>query len=62
MAMLLNPALVSLSKRVHKALLRPDICHHEAEFSELQTATRHKLPRLYTMFRIAVMGETALRT
>jgi hypothetical protein len=47
---------------VHKALLRPDICHHEAEFSELQTATRHKLPRLYTMFRIAVMGETALRT
>jgi 2-aminoethylphosphonate-pyruvate transaminase len=38
MVILLNPGPVSLSERVRKALLRPDICHREAEFSELQTA------------------------
>ena len=47
MAILLNPGPVSLSERVRKALLRPDICHREAEFSELQTAIRHKLLRVY---------------
>jgi aspartate aminotransferase-like enzyme len=49
MAILLNPGPVSLSERVRKALLRPDICHREAEFSELQTAIRHKLPRVYSL-------------
>lgn len=47
MAILLNPGPVSLSERVRKALLRPDICHREAEFSALQTAIRQKLTRVY---------------
>ena len=47
MAILLNPGPVNLSERVRTALLRPDICHREAEFSELQIAIRHKLLRVY---------------
>lgn len=39
---LLNPGPVTLTERVRNALLRPDLCHREAEFSELlQRIGRH---------------------
>ncbi|MGH8119336.1 MAG: 2-aminoethylphosphonate aminotransferase [Gammaproteobacteria bacterium] len=48
---LLNPGPVNLSSRVRRALLRPDLCHREPEFAELQERIRtsllgtYKLPR-----------------
>ncbi|MCI0525901.1 MAG: alanine--glyoxylate aminotransferase family protein [Nitrospira sp.] len=40
---LLNPGPVNVSERVRKALLRPDICHREEEFSGLLQGIRKKL-------------------
>jgi len=40
---LLNPGPVNVSDRVRQALLQPDICHREPEFSELLSDIRHKL-------------------
>ena len=40
---LLNPGPVNVSERVRRALLEPDICHREEEFSELLTGIRRKL-------------------
>ena len=40
---LLNPGPVNVSERVRKALLRPDICHRESEFSELIQGIRRKI-------------------
>jgi 2-aminoethylphosphonate-pyruvate transaminase len=44
---LLNPGPVTLSRRVRLALLRPDLCHRQAEFSALQTDVRERLARVY---------------
>lgn len=44
---LLNPGPVTLSERVRQALLRPDLCHRESEFAELQTSIRAKLLAVY---------------
>ena len=46
---LLNPGPVTLSERVRKALLRPDLCHREAEFAELQARIRAKLLEVYDL-------------
>jgi aspartate aminotransferase-like enzyme len=46
---LLNPGPVNLSDRVRQALLRPDLCHREAEFSALQQAIRAKLLAIYDL-------------
>ena len=40
---LLNPGPVNVSERVRQALLRPDICHRESEFSDLLGRIQHKL-------------------
>ncbi|GMV48863.1 MAG: 2-aminoethylphosphonate--pyruvate transaminase [Nitrospirae bacterium] len=40
---LLNPGPVNVSERVRQALLRPDICHRESEFSELLGRIQQKL-------------------
>lgn len=40
---LLNPGPVNVSERVRRALLDPDICHRESEFSELLAGIRQKL-------------------
>lgn len=40
---LLNPGPVNVSERVRQALLEPDICHRESEFSELIADIRLKL-------------------
>lgn len=41
--MLLNPGPVNVSDRVRQALLRPDICHRESDFAELQHGIQAKL-------------------
>lgn len=40
---LLNPGPVNVSERVRRALLEPDLCHRESEFSDLLADIRHKL-------------------
>ncbi len=49
MTILLNPGPVTLSERVRNALLRPDLCHREAEFSELQKSIRSGLLDIYSL-------------
>ena len=46
---LLNPGPVNLSDRVRKALLNPDLCHREVEFSQLQTRIRQQLLQVYNL-------------
>jgi len=46
---LLNPGPVTLSPRVREAMLRPDLCHREPEFAELQTGIRRKLLNVYDL-------------
>ena len=46
---LLNPGPVNLSDRVRKALLNPDLCHREGEFSQLQTRIRQQLLEVYNL-------------
>src|SRR6187551_1388834 len=41
--MLLNPGPVNVSERVRRALNRPDICHRESDFAELQHGIQNKL-------------------
>ena len=43
MNILLNPGPVVLSKRVRESLLKPDLCHREIEFVELQNKIRNNL-------------------
>ena len=40
---LLNPGPVTLSERVRRSLLSPDLCHREAEFFDLQDEIRSRL-------------------
>ena len=40
---LLNPGPVTLSERVRRSLLSPDLCHREAEFFDLQEEIRSGL-------------------
>lgn len=44
---LLNPGPVNVSERVRQALLRPDICHRESEFTELQHRIQEKLLKAF---------------
>ena len=44
---LLNPGPVNLSERVRNALMRPDLCHREPEFTELQGNIRNNLLKIY---------------
>lgn len=46
---LLNPGPVTLSERVRNALLRPDLCHREAEFFDLQNRVRKNLADVYQL-------------
>lgn len=46
---LLNPGPITLSSRVRAALNRPDLCHREQEFAELQDALRSKLCAVYDL-------------
>lgn len=46
---LLNPGPVNLSERVRTALLRPDLCHRETEFADLQDEIRERLLTIYDL-------------
>jgi 2-aminoethylphosphonate-pyruvate transaminase len=41
--LLLNPGPVTLSERVRRSLLQPDLCHRESEFYDLQDEARARL-------------------
>lgn len=49
MTILLNPGPVVLSERVRQALLKPDLCHREQEFIELQNKIRAALLDVYQL-------------
>lgn len=49
MTILLNPGPVVLSDRVRKALLKPDLCHREQEFIDLQNKIRTDLLNVYQL-------------
>src|ERR1700690_1746028 len=40
---LLNPGPVTLTERVRRSLLQPDLCHRESEFFDLQDEIRTRL-------------------
>jgi 2-aminoethylphosphonate-pyruvate transaminase len=43
MMLLLNPGPVTLTERVRRSLLQPDLCHRESEFYDLQDEARQRL-------------------
>ena len=45
--LLLNPGPVTLSERVRRSLLQPDLCHRESEFFDLQDEIRARLLTVY---------------
>jgi len=45
--LLLNPGPVTLSERVRRSLLAPDLCHRESEFFDLQDEVRTRLLAVY---------------
>ena len=47
MMLLLNPGPVTLSERVRRSLLQPDLCHRESEFFDLQDEARTRLLGTY---------------
>jgi 2-aminoethylphosphonate-pyruvate transaminase len=46
---LLNPGPVTLSERVRRSLLQPDLCHRESEFFALQDEARQRLLSTYDL-------------
>jgi 2-aminoethylphosphonate-pyruvate transaminase len=49
MTILLNPGPVVLSERVRQALLKPDLCHREQEFIDLQNKIKNDLLNVYQL-------------
>ena len=47
--LLLNPGPVTLSERVRRSLLQPDLCHRESEFFDLQDEARKRLLEAYSL-------------
>ncbi len=45
--LLLNPGPVTLTERVRRSLLQPDLCHRESEFFDLQDEARQRLLEVY---------------
>lgn len=45
--LLLNPGPVTLTERVRRSLMQPDLCHRESEFYDLQDAARAGLLAVY---------------
>ncbi len=46
---LLNPGPVTLSERVRRSMLAPDLCHRESEFFDLQDEARQRLLAVYAL-------------
>jgi 2-aminoethylphosphonate-pyruvate transaminase len=49
MMLLLNPGPVTLTERVRRSLLGPDLCHREPEFFDLQDEARRRLTAVYAL-------------
>jgi 2-aminoethylphosphonate-pyruvate transaminase len=47
--LLLNPGPVTLSERVRRSMLQPDLCHRESEFFDLQDEARRRLLATYAL-------------
>ena len=47
--LLLNPGPVTLTERVRRSLLQPDLCHRESEFFDLQDEARERLLATYAL-------------
>lgn len=47
--LLLNPGPVTLTERVRRSLLQPDLCHREPEFFALQDEARQRLLDVYAL-------------
>jgi 2-aminoethylphosphonate-pyruvate transaminase len=47
--LLLNPGPVTLTERVRRSLLQPDLCHRESEFFDLQDEARERLLAAYSL-------------
>lgn len=47
--LLLNPGPVTLTERVRRSLLQPDLCHRESEFFDLQDEARARLVAAYAL-------------
>ncbi|KVL23228.1 2-aminoethylphosphonate aminotransferase [Burkholderia cepacia] len=47
--LLLNPGPVTLTERVRRSLLQPDLCHRENEFFDLQDEARARLVAAYEL-------------
>jgi 2-aminoethylphosphonate-pyruvate transaminase len=47
--LLLNPGPVTLTERVRRSLLQPDLCHRESEFFDLQDEARKRLLATYSL-------------
>ena len=47
--LLLNPGPVTLTERVRRSLLQPDLCHRESEFFDLQDEARSRLLDVYRL-------------
>jgi 2-aminoethylphosphonate-pyruvate transaminase len=47
--LLLNPGPVTLSERVRRSMLQPDLCHRESEFFDLQDEARRRLLATYSL-------------
>ena len=47
--LLLNPGPVTLTERVRRSLLQPDLCHRESEFYDLQDEARRRLLAVYDL-------------
>jgi len=47
--LLLNPGPVTLTERVRRSLLQPDLCHRESEFFDLQDEARERLLAAYAL-------------
>ena len=67
--LLLNPGPVTLSDRVRRSLMQPDLCHREAEFFDLQDEARTRLlatyslePKLWTAVLMSASGTAAVES
>jgi 2-aminoethylphosphonate-pyruvate transaminase len=49
MMLLLNPGPVTLTERVRRSMLQPDLCHRESEFYDLQDEARTRLLAIHDL-------------
>jgi len=67
--LLLNPGPVSLTERVRRSMLQPDLCHRESEFYDLQDEARTRLlatheldPKEWTAVLMTASGTAAVES